>query len=168
MVTSKAPGECSDVEIGDFVAFVLAGGEVVAQGLEARVRRAERIAFLRDNSCLLGVAGLKHPSKSHRGEVAQWSGTALQEANYPFELGWVFILPSARGRKLSLSLCLPLAESIGICGAFATSETDKLGMHRTLEKLGFRKAGTPYKSPHSDRHLQLFVREPAQQAVAAD
>jgi len=161
-VTPKAPKDCSDVEIGDFVSFVLAGGEVVAQVLEVRVRRAERISFLRDNSCLLGVAGLKHPSHNHRSEVSHWSGVALPEETYPFELGWVFILPSARGRKLSLPLCAPLAEAAGLRGTFATSKTDNRGMHTTLQKLGFVQAGTPYKSPHGDHRLQLFLREPAQ------
>ena len=167
-VKSRTPEDCSDGEIGDFVSFVVAGGEVVAQGLEDRVRRAERISFLREDSCLLGVAGLKRPSHKHRKEVSKWSGVVLSEEAYPLELGWVFILPSARGRKLSLPLCAPLAEAVGSRGSFATSKTDNLSMHVTLQKLGFIQAGALYNSPHGEHCLQLFLRESAQQAVVAD
>jgi hypothetical protein len=157
-VTWKVPKDCSDVEIANFVSLVLAGGEVIAHGLEDRVRRAECISFLRYKSCFVGVAGLKRPSQNHRSEVSRWSGVTLLEESYPFELGWVFILPSARGKKLSLPLCTPLVENTGSHGTFATSKTDNLGMHITLQKLGFVSAGAHYKSPHGDHHLQLFVR----------
>src|SRR5690242_3659635 len=104
-VTSKAPKDCSEVEIAAFVSLVLAGGEVIARGLEDRVRNAECISFLRDKVSLVGVAGLKRPSHNHRSEVSKWAGVSLPEESYPFELGWVFISPSARGQKLSLPLC---------------------------------------------------------------
>ena len=157
-VTWKVPKECSEIEIADFVSLVLAGGEVIAHGLEDRVRRAECISFLRYKSCFVGVAGLKRPSQNHRSEVSRWSGVTLPKESYPFELGWVFILPSARGKKLSLPLCTPLLEIAGSHGTFATSKTDNRGMHITLQKLGFVSAGASYKSPHGDHCLQLFVR----------
>jgi len=167
-VILKIPKECSEVEIADFVSLVLAGGQVIARGLEDRVRRAECISFLRYRSCFVGVAGLKRPSQNHRSDVSRWSGFALPEESYPFELGWVFILPSARGQKLSLPLCAPLVKSACSHGMFATSKTDNRGMHNTLETLGFVSAGAPYQSPHGDYSLQLFVRLPAQQSVVAD
>ena len=157
-VLLKIPKECSEVEIADYVSLVLAGGEVIARGLEDRVRRAECISFLRFESCFVGVAGLKRPSPNHRSEVSRWSGFALPEESYPFELGWVFILPSARGKKLSLPLCAPLVETGGSHGIFATSKTDNYGMHITLQKLDFVSEGAAYKSPHGDHRLQLFVR----------
>src|ERR1044072_7031842 len=106
-VTPKAPKDCSEVEIAAFISLVLAGGEGVARGLEDRVRQAECRSFLRDKFSFVGVAGLKRPSHNHRSEVSRWSGVFLPEESYPFELGWVFILPSARGQKLSLPLCAP-------------------------------------------------------------
>lgn len=154
----KVPKDCSEVEIADFVSLVLAGGEVTAHGLGDRVLRAECISYLRYKSCLVGVAGLKRPSQNHRSEVSRWSGLTLPEVSYPFELGWVFILPSARGKKLSLPLCTPLVEIAGSHGLFATSKTDNRGMHMTLQKLGFVSAGASYKSAHGDHRLQLFVR----------
>ena len=167
-VTSKIPKDCSEIEIADFVSLVLAGGEVTAHGLEDRVRWAECLSFLRYKSCFVGVAGLKRPSHNHRSEVSRRSAVVLSEEAYPFELGWVFILLSAQGNKLSLPLCTPLVETAGSHGTFATSRTDNRGMHVTLQKLGFVSAGTPYRSPHGDHTLQLFVRSPAQQSGVAD
>lgn len=161
-IVAKAPAAFSDIEIADFVALVLAGGEVTPRGLEGRVRSAERIAFLRGNGCLLGVAGLKHPSQSHRSKVAAVSGEPLPSTEFPFELGWIFILPSARGRRLSLPLCRSLIDAAVTQGVFATSRTDNDGMHKTLSKLGFLPAGAAYPSPRGNHQLQAFLRHATQ------
>src|SRR5438552_4750304 len=89
-VCAAEPAEFQPEEIDDFVAFVLAGGEVTADRLRDRVMRAPHIAFLRENKCLLGVGGLKAPSENHRREVELDSKTALNAKDFPFELGWVF------------------------------------------------------------------------------
>ena len=157
-IVAKAPAEFSDVEIADFVALVVAGGEVTPHGLEGRVRSAERIAFLRGNGCLLGVAGLKHPSQNHRDEVAALSGVPFPSKEFPFELGWIFIIPSARGCQLSLPLCRSLIEAVVTQGVFATSRTENGAMHRTLSKLGFLPVGAAYKSPWGNHQLQSFLR----------
>lgn len=167
-VVVKAPAGCTPQEIGDFAAFVMMGGEVIVQGLEGRVRSAECLSFLRESSGLAGVAGLKHPSQNHRREVAECTGVSLPAASFPFEIGWVFILPDARGLGLSLPLCQPLVEAAGSKGIFATSRTDNHGMHKTLQKLGFAFAGAPYKSPHGVHGLQLFLRQPAKQITAGE
>lgn len=165
---AKVPLACSDAEIADFVALVLAGGEVIANGLEDRVRAAERIVFLRRSECLVGVAGLKRPSDNHRKEVAASAGVPLPPDAFPFELGWVFIMPSARGNHLSLPLCRPLIEAAGDQGVFATSKTGNGGMHSTLGKLGFTSAGKTYPSPRGNYRLQVFLRHAAQPCTAAD
>lgn len=157
----KSPAACSDAEIADFVSFVSAGGEVTLHGLEERIRSAERIVFLLESGCLLGTAGLKNPSNNHRNEVASLSHVPLSTQEFPFELGWVFILPSARGRHLSLPLCQPLVEFAADQGIFATSKTANVSMHRTLSKLGFFPAGAAYQSSFGNYQLQVFLRHAA-------
>src|SRR5687768_5046062 len=120
-VCSGPPAGFEPKEIDDFVAFVLAGGEVTSDGLKDRVMGAPSIAYLRTKGCLLGVAGLKSPESGYRKSVAAKSHTRLTEEEFPYELGWVFILPSARGRKLSLPLCQPLIAAAKSAGVFATS-----------------------------------------------
>ena len=103
-VVTRSPEEFSTAEVDDFVAFVLAGGKVSPNGLRTRVIDAKCIAFARNGECLVGVAGLKRPSSSYRKRVTVGSKFALSQNNFPLELGWVFILPSARNMRLSFPL----------------------------------------------------------------
>lgn len=157
-VCAASPREFQAKEIDDFVAFVLAGGEVTGVGLRDRVVRAPCISYLRSNECLLGVAGLKSPDQGHRTRVEKQSKTKLAEKEFPYELGWVFILPSARERKLSFPLCEPLVTAAKGAGIFATSRTNLIGMHRTLEKLEFVRTGSEWPSKENEGNLALFVK----------
>jgi hypothetical protein len=107
---------------------------------------------------LLGVAGLKRPELSYRKRVEKAARAALSESAFPFELGWVFILPSARGAKQSLPLCQPVVAAAGTSGIFATSRVSKLGMHITLGKLGFNRVGVEWASKQTEENLFLFTR----------
>lgn len=157
-VCAASPQEFQPKEIDDFVAFVLTGGEVTGARLRERVMRAPCISYLRSKDCLLGVAGLKSPEQGYRARVEKNSKTALSEAEFPYELGWVFILPSARDRKMSFPLCQPLVTAAKGAGVFATSRTTLKGMHRTLEKLGFVRVGSEWPSKENDGNLALFLR----------
>lgn len=161
IVSVNKPSTFASAEIEDFVALVLAGGEVVADGLKNRVLAAEHIALLREGNCLLGVAGLKRPSQNHRSEVAAHASATLAVQEFPFELGWVFVLPSARGRKLSLPLCEAVVNAAEGRGIFATSRVRNIGMHKTLAKLGFTRTGTEWPSRQSRDMLALFIRNAA-------
>lgn len=157
-VCAAEPSVFTPEEIDDFVALVLAGGEVDSNGLKGRVMKAAHIAFLRENDCLLGVGGLKKPSDHHRNDVELGSKTKLSAETVPFELGWVFILPSARNRKLSFPLCQPLVSAANGKGIFATSRLNNEGMHHTLKKLGFIRAGSEWPSKQTDGTLALFLK----------
>ena len=159
-VTGKSPAACCDAEIADFIGLVLAGGEVRADGLEERVRSAERLVFLREGTGLVGVAGLKCPAPSYRRKVIAQSGVPLAQESFPFELGWIYVLPSARGRGLSLPVCQGAVEAAGASGIFATSRTRNRAMHKTLEKLGFVTAGNEYPSANGKGRLRVFLRRP--------
>lgn len=158
--TVKAPNLCSPSELEDFVAFVLAGGEVTPVGLAARVKNAHSLAFLKAENCLVGVAGLKFPSEKHRNEVSSGAGTSLFEQAFPLELGWVFVLPSARGGK-SFLLCEPLVAAAKGAGVFATSRAGNKPMHSTLGKLGFERQGGDWPSGQNPENLWLFVKNAA-------
>lgn len=152
------PASFAETELDDFTAFVLAGGEVTATGLRGRVARAAHIAFARENECLLGVAGLKKPDQSYRSRVEKSAKTKLPAQTLPLELGWIFVLPSARGRKLSAALCRSLVAQAEGSGIFATSRIDNTPMHRTLEKLSFKRVGQKWPSKENNAKLALFIR----------
>lgn len=161
LAVAGRPASFTEMEIDDFVAFVVAGGEVIPRGLRERVLAAEQLAFVRESSCLLGVGGLKRPSENHRNEVGIGSGIPISALEFPFELGWVFVLPSARCRKFSFTLCQPLVAAAQGAGVFATSQSTRYAMHSTLAKFGFSQYGTSWPSMRDDGRLLLFLRHAA-------
>ena len=118
------PKDCDASQIGDFMSFVLAGGEVTPNGLEHRIRSAARLIFLDVDSCLCGIAALRRPERGYRQAISTKSRVPLSEEEYPFELGWVFVMPSARGRKFSLDLTRAALAAAEGRGVFATSRND--------------------------------------------
>jgi len=109
---------------------------------------------------LVGVAGLKFPSENHRNEVSSGASIKLSEKFFPLELGWVFVLPSARGGK-SYLLCEPLVAAATGAGVFATSRAGNKPMHSTLGKLGFVRQGDDWPSGQNQDNLWLFVKNAA-------
>ena len=164
-ICAAVPNEFRSEDIDDFVALVTAGGEVSANGLRNRVMQSPQIAFVREGECLLGVAGLKTPRESYRTRIALASKTAITEKDFPFELGWAFILPSAQGRRLSFPLCRSLITAANGGGIFSTSRITKDRMHHTLEKLGFSRTGTEWASKENDGDLALFLRPAVRPSV---
>ena len=81
-VCAASPAEFQPKEIDDFVAFVLAGGEVTGAGLRDRALRAPCISYLRNNECLLGVAGLKSLDPDYRARVEKKSKTKLDKKEF--------------------------------------------------------------------------------------
>jgi GNAT superfamily N-acetyltransferase len=167
-IVVKSPRACSDLEIGVFIACVRAGGEVSVQGLVERIRGAAALGFAHRDGLLLGVSALKLPQASYRRRIGSESGTQLRDTQFPYELGWVYVMPDARGKGLSLALSEAVLASSADAGVFATSRTDNNPMHRTLIKLGFQPAGKSFTSGRGKHVLQVFTRDAAQQVHAPD
>lgn len=167
-VSAQPPDFFSEAELQDFIAFVRAGGEVGDSVLENNVRNAKCLVFLRQGDCLSGVAALKNPLLSYRKKIEKRSGKKIEVSEYPFELGYVFVLPSARRNGFSVELtnaALAAAEGKGV---FATTRTNNDGMQATFQKFGFVKGGSAYASGKGEHQLQLFLRPAAQQNAPAD
>lgn len=168
ILVGKPPEAFSEPEILDFMALVHTGYEVGNVMLERNVRNATCLVFGRQASCLVGVAALKNPLTSYRQNIESMAVVALNDMEFPFELGYLFVLPSARLQGLAVKLC-QAALSLAACrGVFATARTNNDGMAVVLAKVGFSKAGQPYRSTRSNYRLRLFVRYATRQAVPAD
>lgn len=154
----RNPDDCGSIEIHDFMALVLAGGEVSKEGLEHRVRSAASLVFLGLGCCLSGVAALKTPEPHYRTDVSRKSGIELREPDFPYELGWVFVMPHARERGFSTDLTQMALSTAQGAGVFATSRADNPAMHATLAKFQFTEAGRMWPSTRGDYNLKLFVR----------
>jgi predicted GNAT family N-acyltransferase len=155
---TREPENCDEKEFGDFVSLVMAGGEVAPRGLEARVRRARQLIFFYTGQCLSAVAALKQPRDAYRKSVNRGAHIELDKKTYPFELGWVFVMPSARGRKYSIDLTRAAIEAAAGKGIFATSRVGNHAMHAALKACGFLAIGEAYSSSRGVYKLQVFVR----------
>lgn len=158
MTESVVAGEAkkfSDAERRDFMGLVQEGGEVADVVLKRNIDRAKRLVFLRAGAALVGVAALKVPEVSYRKRIAARSGVNVPEADFPLELGYVFVAPAHRERGHSRTLVEAALNSIRE-GIYATSRAGNVSMHRTLERYEFKAMGKPY--PGRDQVIQLFVR----------
>ena len=155
---SKPPSELSPEEVDEFQRAILEGGEVDPRGLRDRLMSARSLVLLREVGGLAAIAALKSPMQAYRERVAESAGAEIAVAHYPFELGWVYVYPFARGRQHSLAVSREALKPSDGKGVFATSRADNVAMHATLRRLGFEPAGTSYISRRGGQKLQLFLR----------
>lgn len=155
-------------ELQDFAALVLAGGEVITVGLEARIKKAEALLFLQHDGCLKGIAAVKKPENSYKEGVFKKACAIEKASHFPFELGWMFVLPSSRGAGFSHMLVEAALAVTQDRAIFSTSRADNILMHNVLEKHGFLCHGKAYASTRGNQQLVVFVRNPAQQGKPDD
>lgn len=167
-IVVQSPGALAEPEIQDFIAMVRAGEEVGGAVLEANVRKAEYLAVARQASCLVAVAALKNPKASYRKKIQLKAGVAIDRRAFPFEFGYLFVLPSARGQGIGVRMSEAILSAAGGKGVFATARTNNDVMHVILAGMGFSKMGKPYPSDRGRYQLQLFLCPDAQFPVAAD
>ena len=158
----KPPCACSDDELNAFVELVEAGGEV-APGLKARIERAVTLAMLYGGDELIGTAGIKRPNANYHQRVFCKAKTTLTADDYPFEVGWVYISPSHRGRRLTGQLMDAVIDAPRNGAIFSTTRANNKPMHRVLTARGFDQVGLPYLSrEHPSEEIVLFVlQQPA-------
>lgn len=156
-VSARAPADCSVEEIVAFQHLVLLGGEVAQETLSGLVKNALSLAFAKTGNTVLAVAALKRPNASYRARVFKKAGSTHNHEEYEFELGWVFVHQSARGRGLATQVVEALVPTLGSAKAYATSRVDNNNMHSSLRRVGFTPVGTSYPSKLKESHIQLFV-----------
>lgn len=167
-VTKKRPSECSETELLDFASLVLAGGEVTADGLNDRIKKAEVLIFLAQDNYLKGIAAVKNPEVNYKNGVFKKASATVPASAFPFELGWVFVLPSSRGAGYSHKLVKAAVGVTSSQGIFATSRTDNAPMRKVLKAHGFSCHGEAYASNRGTHKLVLFVANAAQQGAPGD
>jgi len=105
------------------------------------------------------VAGLKNLVLSYRAGIFKQAKSERRADDFPLELGWVVVAPDHRRRGLSGSLVQALLEAAMERNVYAIAFTDNYPMHKSFERHGFTREGTPYVSSfRPGRMVQLFVR----------
>jgi GNAT superfamily N-acetyltransferase len=153
--------DSDDAQIHEFCAAISRGGEVMEEGLEIRIReRGELVAIKRIATDIIGIAALKSPTNHHRQITAQGAQFDLNPSTYPYELGWAFVDPAYRGKRIAERLCGVLIEAKEGSGLFATTRAGNDAMQSVLRKKGFYSVGRQYPSARGKYNLQLFIRTP--------
>ena len=97
---------------------------MIADGLEGRIRRAYRLAFLEElPNVPVGVGALKSPGAEYVKSKFEAASVSSLAAGYHLELGWIVVVERLRGQGLSYQICESLL--VGVEGdVFATVRED--------------------------------------------
>lgn len=156
----KEPAACTAGECRDFARLVRQGFEGSDDGLTDRIEKAHLLAFhYVTGERLAAVAALKAPGERYRSDVFEKAGVAASSGDYQFELGWVYVVPSHRGKQVAEGLCRQLLSCVPTSRVFATTRISNAFMIKILLSLGFERAGKPYLR-RNDK-LIVFLRERA-------
>lgn len=156
-VILKGPIDCTGGERREFARLVRRGFEGSTEDLDRRIGDARCLAFhYAASGELVAVAALKAPDERYRCDVFEKAEASVEPADYELELGWVFVVPAHRGKRIAESLCRRLLARVPASRVFATTRPDNPFMIRILQALGFSPAGKPYR--RRGEQLALFLR----------
>ena len=106
----------------------------------------------------MGIGALKRPGNGYRKGVFTKSGTTLVPSEFPFELGWVYVIPECRNDGIGQRIVDAILGVAADQRIFATSRSTNEAMHKRLKRSGFIREGEPFLSNLGDHTLVLFVR----------
>lgn len=156
-IIAAAPGEFSNHERAMFSALVAKGGEVAVNAIANNIKTAKALVLGRGAGKIQGVAALKRPQASYRKRIGCKAGVEIGQRSYPYELGYVFLLPEAQGKKVSHRLVAAALERADGAAVFATTRTDNVPMLATLARAGFKQVGQDYPG-RGTRMIRLLVK----------
>jgi GNAT superfamily N-acetyltransferase len=156
-ITAAAPTHFTDEERAVFSELVKRGGEVTNNALATNIKNAKAIVLGKCAEGIQGVAALKRPQASYRKRIGDKAGVALGQKTFPYELGYVFLVPEMQRKGLSHRLVAKALEHTDSAGVFATTRADNAAMLATLSKAGFKSTGNDYRGRDA-RMIRLLVR----------
>ncbi len=151
----KSPQECSTSEIEIFTKLTIEGGQVSTAGLEHRIRQAERLVFVYQDDTCVAIAGLKNPLSQYKSKVFKSAGVEDQQANYKYEVGYIYSKISGVGNELMKAV----VEAAGDAKVFATTQDNNSVMQYLLPKYSFEKLGNSYWNTNNEYLLGLFAQK---------
>lgn len=152
----KKPKDCSESEINIFCNMVQQGDEVTAEGLRPRILRAEKLIFITDKKCV-AVGAIKNPNKGYKDRIFN-KAKATGSDQYLFELGWIFVDPNVRRKRLGQTLMNAIMENLLDKKCYATIRENNGDMLSLLEKFHFLQLGQSYKSDNGNYALVIYAK----------
>jgi GNAT superfamily N-acetyltransferase len=157
-IVVKKPSDCSENELNSFEILVKKGGEVAAEGLRGRIKKAKWLIFLFENATTLaGVAALKSPNKNYKHSVFMKAESQEDPKEFTFEAGWIYVEEQFRGRKYSRQLLEKILKLAGDNHVYATTRENNKFMRHTNSRCGFKQSGHPYESESETEKYNLIL-----------
>jgi len=156
----KPPHQCTDSELKEFEALVINGGEVIAQGLPRRIKKAKKLVFAMENNRCIGVGAIKQPSDNYKRTVFEKAGVPELANGFSLELGWIYVPVSARGIGVGRKIMEAIVNSIGSSSCFATTRKNNGAMHHLFGQNSFSKLGNSYLNNGGNYRLVLYSNKP--------
>lgn len=154
----KPPAQCAAHELAEFERLVREGFAGSDETLPARIRRARLLCFgFAPGGGICAIAALKRPAPEHRARTFELAREPRRSGAFELELGWVYVIPRARGAGLATLLCRALLARAADEPLFATTRSDNAPMIQVLGDLGFERAGSPFL--RGAEELDLYLRE---------
>jgi len=156
-ITAAVPNAFSEDKRASFHDVVQQAGEVGGNSLAMNIKEARVLVLGRMEGGIYGVAALKRPQTIYRERITKSAKVEISQLSYPYELGYIYLLPEAQGMKLSHCLVAAALSHAENASVFATIRTDNTAMLATLAKAGFKQTGQDYRG-RERRTIRLLVR----------
>lgn len=150
----KEQNYISDNEAATFVGLLTKQRKVTIPSIE-KIKTCSKIVLCYADDELIGIGALKQ----HKSSALEKAGLAGIEDIFSLELGYFFVSEAFRGLGVSTAIARLLLLDKLEENIFSTTELYADNpMKKTLEKLGFRHFGNPWKSIWHDGTIGLYVR----------
>jgi len=153
----KVPSKCSTIELTAFEKMVITGGEVTKSNLKQKILNAQLLLFYYEAAQLCGTAAIKTHNSEYFNKIVHAASISEKLDNTINEIGWIYICPSQRGKKLSLEFVKRLLDGYSK-QIYSTVREENIAMKKTLLNAGFSKLGNPYKSSRGSYKLEFYLK----------
>lgn len=151
------PSEIPDAVISEAATLIMTCETVQPGSLLDVLKRAYRIALMRNEKAVIGTAVIKNPYPQYRDGLIEKSGFEGL-ANFPREFGYVCIEKSIQEKCLGTKISGTLLNWYGD-PLYATTLTDNNKMQNILRRFTFSKVGGEWDSGvNPGKQLEMWVR----------
>lgn len=102
---------------------------------------------------------IKNPNEDYKSGVFSKAGVQELRTEYRYELGWLYVTSSERGKGLGHKLMKAIIKFIDGHGCYATTREDNDSMHHLFAQYSFIKLGSAYPSSNG-YSLVLYANKP--------
>lgn len=164
LIALLEPDYCTLHDLEKLQELLIASGTVQANGIIERMQRSVRIAYAYEETIgprvPIAIAAIKRPDCNYYTRVFRDAG-APRISDPVRELGWVYVKPEFGGNHIATRLLDYLIyrdNQVFQAALYAVTGLRNEPMQICLERVGFRRAGNPYRSHLHDEDLVLYCR----------